>query len=253
MQDYNKVVLVGVVNRKKDLKIILNEKWYRIPVKYAPKKKAKFLAIYQTKIFGEEGKAINYYADIKSWSIFPRKELLPDEKEHPKAEQLYYKIQLGPIKKLPKRIKNTSRRRISFGFTTIEKLLKSKEVSQLFDIPPIELIMGKILKKNNIKAIKEYLFAKNRKRYFLDFAIFCKKGKIDLECDNEKWHSLSIQRKKDKERDVYLKKCGWIVLRFPGKEIITNPANCVKTLKKTINKLGGLKMLTHKSTNGKTI
>ena len=43
MPDNQDLVLVGVVNRRKDLEIALNEHWYRIPVKYAPKRKANFL------------------------------------------------------------------------------------------------------------------------------------------------------------------------------------------------------------------
>ena len=238
MPDSQNLVLVGVVNRRKDLEIALNKHWYRMPVKYAPKRKANFLALYQTRIFGKEGKSIAYYAPIKYSSSTSRGKLLPEERNHPRRDQTYYKLHLGPLKELPQKIRNRSRRRISFGFTTLTKLFKSSEVSELFDIKPIELIMEKLLKRNKIKAFSEYLLMENgRCRYRLDFAIFCLKGKIDVECDNEKWHSLPSQKIKDRKRNLYVREHGWRVLRFEGKKIMDSPDYCIKVLNKAIRKL----------------
>ncbi len=240
MGDNENLVLVGVVKRKKDLEIVSNKHWYRIPSKYAPKRKADFLALYQTRVFGKEGKSINYYAPIHHSSLASRRKLLPEEESHPRADQAYHKLHLGPLKELPRKIRNESRRRISFGFTTLAKLLKSREISQLFDIKPLEVIMRKLLKRNKIKAIEEYLFMLNRgRRYRLDFAVFCRKGKIDLECDNEKWHSLPSQKIRDRRRDLCLRRYGWTIIRFKGKMIMDNPQYCVEVLKRTIGKLGG--------------
>jgi len=243
MPDNQDLVLVGVVNRKKDLEIALNKHWYRIPVKYAPRRKANFLALYQTRTFGKEGKSINYYAPIKYSSLISREKLLPEERNHPRAGQIYYKLHLGPLKKLPQKIKNKTRRRINFGFTTLTKLLKSREVSELFDIKPLEVIMEKLLKRNKIKAINEYLLMEDgRCRYRLDFAIFCGRGKIDVECDSEKWHHLPSQKIKDRKRDLYLRRRGWIILRFEGKKIMNNPNYCIKVLNKAIGRLNGLSL-----------
>ncbi|MEO0071536.1 MAG: hypothetical protein ABIK39_05575 [candidate division WOR-3 bacterium] len=54
--------LVAVITRRKDFEILKRERWYRIPVKTAPKglKMIKFIAFYQTKVFGEEKWAVNY-------------------------------------------------------------------------------------------------------------------------------------------------------------------------------------------------
>jgi len=244
MSDNQDLVLVGVVNRRKDLEIALNKHWYRIPVKYAPKRKANFLALYQTRTFGKEGKSINYYALIKHSLLISRAKLLPEEINHPRAGQIYYKLHLGSLKKLPQKIRNNSRRRINFGFTTLTKLFKSREICELFDIKPLEVIMGKLLKRNKIKAFNEYLLMENgRCRYRLDFAIFCGKGKIDVECDSEKWHHLPSQKIKDRKRDLYLRGHGWTILRFEGKKIMNNPNYCIKVLNEAIQKLGGLSLI----------
>ena len=237
-----KLVLVGVVRRKKDLDLILKERWYRIPLKSAPKRKADFLALYQTRTFRKKGKSINYYARIKGFSHYLRRQLLPDEKDHSRAGDTYCKLDLGPLKTLPQRIENRSRRRISFGFTNLEKLLGADEVSQLFDVVPIEGIMRKALKAAGITAEHECcLMEKGRCRYRLDFAIFCRKGKIDVECDSEKWHSLPSRRLNDRARNRWLKRRDWLVIRFPEKQIRDELDGCVLSLKKAIKELGGLK------------
>lgn len=236
-----KLVLVGVVNRKKDLEIAFKERWYRIPLKYVPKRKAKYLALYQTRVFDKDGKAINYYASIKGSSLLKRSELLPDEQNHPRSEDYYYKLNLGPLRATPHRIENRYGRRIGFAFATLERLLGAKEISELFNIVPIEEIMRQALKNCRIKAIGGYSIMENKRlRYRLDFAIFCQKGKINIECDDLKWHSQPKQRAKDKKRDRWLKKRGWTVLRFGGEEIKNNTESCVKLLKQAIQSLEGL-------------
>ena len=242
MKDADDVVLVGVVNRAKDLEIASNKHWYRMPKRYAPKRKAEYLALYQTHRFGKMGKAINYYAKIKNSEFVPRRNLLPDELDHPRADEIYEKLFLGSLKQTPARVENRSRRRISFGFTTLRQLLGANEVSQLFDIPPIEEIMRVAMGENDIGFLHEHCLMENgRCRYRLDFAIFCKDGKIAVECDNEKWHLQLTQRAKDRKRDIWLKEHGWVVLHFPGREIKEEVNTCIDELKRAIHDLGGEK------------
>jgi len=77
-------------------------------------------------------------------------------------------------------------------------------------------------------------------RYRLDFAIFCQRGKIALECDNEKWHSSPERRLRDRKRDRYLRKHRWVVLRLPGREIQSDIDGCLQKIEKAINVLGGV-------------
>ena len=60
----NKIVLVGVLKNKRDLGILLEKHWYRIPVFFLPKKKFDYLAFYQPEGFGRRGKRIEYYARV---------------------------------------------------------------------------------------------------------------------------------------------------------------------------------------------
>ena len=239
-QKKESLVLVGVINRRKDMEILLEKRWYRIPVRYAPRQKPAYLAFYQTRVFGKEGGAIWYYARVKSSYVVRRLRLLPDEKKHPRARDYYYRLNLDKVRRTPRIIRNDSRRRISFGFTTMVKLKSSERICQLFDIVPLEDIMRQALQERGLRAVHEHcLMAGGRCRYRLDFAIFCRRGKIALECDNEKWHSTRERRVRDKTRDRYLKKHGWTVLRLRGGEIQEKMDDCLKRIEKAVSRLGG--------------
>lgn len=198
------------------------------------------MAFYQTLAFGREGKAIRYYAPVKKISVTTRRKLLPEERNHPRAGDRYYRLELGVVKKTPQRIENRSRRRICFGFTTLRKLLKAAEISHLFGISPIEEIMRRSLRRKRIAALHECCVMHRRRcRYRLDFAIFCKKGKIAVECDSEKWHLQKIQKMRDRQRDRWLKNRGWTVLHFLGMDIREDLGGCVKSIRRAMRALGG--------------
>ena len=231
MKSSKNIVLVGVIKRHKDFKIAKNLHWYRIPVKKCPKKSVNYIAFYQTSCFGKNGKSIRYYAKVLKISKLRRIKLLPDEKKHPRKQELYYKFYLSHLKLLPQIILNKTRRRVSFAYTTLNQLFDSKEISEVFDIPALEEMICQELERFKIPFKQEYCIYKNRKiLYRLDIAIFCSNGKIAVECDSEKWHFLRKQKIKDRKRDKYLKKMGWKVLRFTGNEITSSPAKCVEQI-----------------------
>ena len=69
-------VLVGVMNSQRDFEIARREGWYRIPVRHVPRRLgAEYLAFYQTKAFGPEGWAVNYYAPIRRVQLAQRREV----------------------------------------------------------------------------------------------------------------------------------------------------------------------------------
>ncbi|WP_375559919.1 DUF559 domain-containing protein [Bernardetia sp. OM2101] len=91
-------VLVALMNNKKDFLIAQEKGWYRIPVKSAPKNIrdttiVKYLAFYQTKVFGAEKYTIKWYAEIKNIKRVLRKELFEDEPQNSKSNKEYYKIE----------------------------------------------------------------------------------------------------------------------------------------------------------------
>ncbi len=126
-------VLVVVVNNPKDWERIEQEHWYRIPVETAPTQVgADYLAFYQTGAFGDEGHSIRFVAPVKRYSLVKRKELLPEEKDHPRAEKLYYKVTLGELQPLPSPVPASKLRRITFIPTTMQSILAASDVSELW-------------------------------------------------------------------------------------------------------------------------
>ena len=236
----NKIVLVGVLKDKRDLNILLTENWYRIPVAYVPTRRFDYLAFYQPALFSYQGKRIRYYARVLNYQVIKRGDLLLDEPNHLRARDYYLRIRVGKIKKLPRPIRNIIPRRVSFGFTTLNRLLKSKNILQLYNIVPTEQIVGDGLSRAVIRTISQYYVLSNKKRYCLDFAVFCKRGSIAIECDNKKAHSSLHQREKDKIKNNFLRKQGWTVIRLPEDDIVSYLKGCIIRIKKVVRKLGGL-------------
>lgn len=234
------IILIGVLKNKRDLNILLKKHWYRIPEKYTPIRRFQYLAFYQPKIFGQDGNCIRYYAPVLEYKIVKRRRLLPGEPRHPNAGLPYTQIYTGVIKELPRLIKNKPPRRVIFGFTTLARLLASKNILELYNIAPTEEIMAKTLRQAGIPAVAQHYTAARGRRYRLDFAVFCKQGGIAIECDNKKAHQGPAHRAKDRAKDTNLRRLGWTVMRFPEEEIVFDTKRCVSRLKFMVKRLGGL-------------
>lgn len=242
MKRDNEIALVAIVPRKKDWKILGEKHWYRIPVKSAPDiaTQLKYLAFYQPKIFGDEKWSVNYYAEVKELEIVKRIDLLPDEPKHIRAIKDYYKFTIEELKKLPHFIPSKKWRRIVFIPTTLGKLMRAKEINDLYHTSPIEEKLYKTMKLYEVTPERQLFVKEGKTRYCLDFGIFCKEGKIDIECDGEVYHSSKDSQKKDRMRNNELASSGWLVLRFTGTEINRDAKACVKQIKKAIKTLNGI-------------
>src|SRR3989344_210736 len=148
--------LGGVLKNKNDLRILLRDYWYRIPAVFMPKQQFKYLAFYQPAIFGRNGKRILYYARVVKIEKVKRLALLPKEINHPRAYDDYIKTTFRQIKRLSRSIKNIIPRRVSFGFTSLGKLLSAKDILELYGVTPTEQIMEKRLERLGIKVITEH-------------------------------------------------------------------------------------------------
>jgi hypothetical protein len=126
------LLLVAVMNAPRDLEIARLLGWYRIPLRSAPKIVAvDYLAFYQTAAFGEEGQCIQYIAPLRGHELTTRAELFRDEPHHPRAQHEYYKLQVGPLERLPTPLPAGKWRRITFFYTTGEYLLAAQAVDDL--------------------------------------------------------------------------------------------------------------------------
>jgi len=126
------LILVAIVNKPRDLEIARLLGWYRIPLRTAPKVVAvDYVAFYQTGAFGEGNDGIHYIAPVRGHELTTRAELLRDELDHPRAREEYFKIQLGPLERLPRPILAGKWRRVTFLYTTGEYLLNAETLNDL--------------------------------------------------------------------------------------------------------------------------
>ena len=130
-------VLIAILNNRADLEIARDQHWYRMPIDQVARLKQrkcwqpKWLAFYQTKVFGDEAHTVRYYAEVTAIREVYRWDLFPEEPRDAKSENRYCKLELGTLKKLSEPIISNKLRRILFIPTTWEKLLLAKEIGDL--------------------------------------------------------------------------------------------------------------------------
>lgn len=241
-------VLVAVITQIKDWVLLHEQLWYRIPQNTAPpiikNGNAEYIAFYHTKLFPEELKwKVVKYARIKRIITATRKDLFPDEPTNStKAHKLYYKIEFDNLLELPKPIESRRGHRLVFVPTTEEKLFSgTTDLNRLFKGSPLEEQMQELIDAMAIEYEREWCEYVDEKRfYYLDFAIFCKNGNIDIECDGDEFHMGNDNVQRDKTRNNELESYKWSVLRYTTKHFKEQKAHIKKTLYKTIEQYGGV-------------
>lgn len=176
-------VLVVVVRDPRDLAHALEDGWYRIPLDRAPSRIAvEYLAFYQTGSFSEgERCLVRWYAPVQDYRIVERRELLPDEPDHPRAADRYYSIGLGPATALPCPIPSHRLRRITFIPTTLTRLLAAQEINDLWVKTGAQERMWNALQQAGLDAESQFEIADGRASYTADFVLPCRRGDIVIE------------------------------------------------------------------------
>ena len=238
-------VLVAIINNPSDFAIAYDQHWYRIPCSSVDKWLKKrwppqWLAFYLTKVFGHERHSVSYYARVLDIREVCRRELFQDSPPE-KRNRRYYRLFLQPLRQLPKPILSRRFRRIVFIPTTWHKLISANEINDLYDESPLEDRLWAEFKQLQIIAERQEWIKTKEHDYPLDFAIYCAKGKIDIETDGDYWHANPERAAEDNLRDNNIKTAGWKVLRFNGVQIREQMQEyCLPTIKENINQLGGV-------------
>ena len=239
-------VLVAILNNLLDFAVARDQHWYRIPVGSAHKWlkgrwPPRWLAFYQTKVFGSEAFAVNYYARVLGVRQVRRWQLFPDQPHDEKGRRRYYQLILEPLQRLPKPILSRRWRRIVFIPTTWQKFSSAGEINDLYDESPLEDHLWAELKRLQISAERQEFVPVKDRSYALDFAIYCTSGKIDVETDGDTWHADPERIPLDNLRDNDLETTGWRVLRFNTTHIREKMAEyCLPTIVENINRLDGV-------------
>ncbi len=235
-------VLVAVMNNERDFHIARDQGWYRIPYQRAPARVgADYLAFYHTKAFSDERWVVNYYAPVRRYRVITRRSLLPSEPDHPRADALYYKIEIGALRRLPRPIPSHRLRRITFIPTTLERLLQAQEINDLWCGRPDEERLWQAFKDNGISAERRYPLREDEEGYTVDFAILCRQGKIAICLEGEQLvQNVRVVREEGRIDEYDLAAQGWTVLRLDTRNLARSPAACVARVREAIECQGGV-------------
>ncbi len=175
-------VLVAILGSPRDFAFARDQGWYRIPQKRAPKGvHAEYLAFYFNRSFGNQKWAIHYYGKKLGHELVRRRDLIPDEPDHPRAGELYYKIQLDSLERLDRPIVSLRWRRISFIHTTWDRFTDAAEINDLF--VEGESYVDRLyyaLREAGIFPERQYQVKESGTAYQVDLAIPCQTGTVSV-------------------------------------------------------------------------
>ncbi len=218
-------VLIALINHPRDLEIVRAEHWYRIPASHAPAPltQARYLAFYLTRAFGDAKWTIREYAPVRGHELVRRRDLFPAESAHPRADDAYYKLQLGAPIELARPIVSRRGRRLLFIWTTGDKFSRAVELNDLLGKSAADDALWDALKAANIGAERHVIVRDHRARYRVDFWIPCARGEVAIVLG-----ATSPRLPQGKH---------WRALRFAETDL-TRPNVCVTKIHRAIRELG---------------
>jgi hypothetical protein len=224
-----RTVLVAVLNNPRDLHRAAAEGWYRIPQRHAPSRiGADYLAFYQTGAFkGQpEANTVTYYAPIRRYQLMTRLELLPDEANHPRAHDYYFRLEIGALQRLQNPIPSNRLRRITFIHTTFERLLTATDVRELYrQDDPFETLW-KALRENRLRPLCNRLV----RDWPVDIALRARDGNVGIYC---------VEEDAAKEVRSIQPPPSWTLLNLSTRDILANLDACLRQIATTLIDLGG--------------
>ncbi len=175
-------VLVGVINRKRDLDILLKERWYRVPQSRKPLGvQTDYLAFFLSGKAVLQGRppGVYLYAQYKGVELAYRHQLLPNEASHKRANTVYYKIQVGDVQTKTPPILNVTKRPITFVSTTGDRFVAAAVIADLYseaDQFVDRLVVS--LEKNKIQAYRSWDADKKDDPYAPGLSVLCESGPV---------------------------------------------------------------------------
>jgi hypothetical protein len=188
------LILVGILPAQRDLEIVRLLGWYRIPLKSSPKVvDVDYLAFYQTAAFGEADRwQVQFVAEVHGHELVTRFDLFRDEPDHPRAHEEYYKIQVGPLLRLPAPILADRWRRLTFLYTTGEYLNRAHTLNDLVVESNERDVLWRSLRERAIHAGEYNEYQTNDlPEIAVDPALLALLGGLDLRISEDSEHESS--------------------------------------------------------------
>lgn len=175
-------VLVAYMPEPADFEIARTRGWYRIPQKHVPKGLyAEVFAFYFGRKFGPQKWAIHYYAERLGHELTTRRALFPEQPDHPRAEDFYYKVQLGPLQKRERPIVSLRWRRVTFVHTTWDRFEDATEINDLFIEGGVYVDrLYATLKERGLRPERDYLVKEGEVTYRVPLVVLCRSGRVEV-------------------------------------------------------------------------
>lgn len=223
-----RTVLVAVMNNASDLARARDEGWYRVPQRRAPKRlAADYLAFYQTGAFkGEpEAQTVTFLAPTLRYRLLTRREMVPSEPTHPRADDFYYRIEIGPLQRLDKPVPARTMRRLTFIHTTMGHLLAADDVRDLFlKDDPFERLW-RTLRESRLRPLPNRLVDGQP----LDVTLRARGGYLGIRCTQER--EVQEARAHLPER--------WTLLHLAPHQLECDLDGCLRQIGAALINLGG--------------
>ncbi len=231
-QTRRRTVLVAVLNNAEDLRCAASDGWYRIPQRRAPRRiGADYLAFYQTGAFkGQpEAQTVTYYAPTRRYRLLTRAELFPDQADHARADDFYFRIDIGPLQKLAHPIPSGSFRRVTFVHTTLDRLLNAGEVTDLFyKEDPFEKLWH-ALREHRLRPLPNRIVGEHP----VDITLRARGGYLGIQCPGEDDEKSLLESR------LHLQPDRWEMLRLPLTRVETDLNGCLRQIGAALINLGG--------------
>lgn len=228
-----RTVLVAVINNSDDLRRAAAEGWYRIPQRRAPQRVgADYLAFYQTGAFRDQAEAqtVTYYAATRRYRLAKRRELLPAEAGHARADEYYYRIDIGPLQRLEHPIPAAKLRRITFIHTTLEQLLTAGDVRDLYcPDDPFEQLWH-ALREHKLRPLRNRIVGERP----VDIVLRARGGFLGIDCRDDGGAETAVQ-----EGASFVQAERWEFLRLAPARIQQDMNGCLRQIGATLLRLGG--------------
>ena len=224
-----RTVLVAVLNNADDLRRAASEGWYRIPQRSAPPRiGADYLAFYQTNAFAgqPEAQTVTYYAATRRYRLLTRRELLPDQPDHPRAHDYYFRIELGPLLRLESPVPSATLRRVTFISTTLDRLLHAGDLRDLYLPEDPFQRLWQALRDNRLRPLKNRLLDDRP----MDITLRARGGYLGILC-----HDADPAQ----TQEPHPRSERWEVLRLPPGQIERDMEGCLRRVGAALLQLGG--------------
>ncbi len=178
-------VLVAVINRQRDFRLARDELWYRIPQVRMPHGiHADYVAFFLSGILKDQPSGVHFFTSPAGIELHYRRNLLPKEASHPRADETYYRIALNPLKAKIPPILNPSRRPVTFIHTTWDRFVHATQIRDLYS--DADYYVDRIyhaLRNRGVDADRYWDAERKVTGHSAGLRILCQNGTVDAQIE----------------------------------------------------------------------